>query len=88
MPNTWVKNVYSLGMTPWITLGKVSTIRHNVVLAAEQHGDNHRLIQRITHWFSLQLSTPENQQINLLIDRLYTQSTAPINRREKEKERK
>lgn len=85
MSFAWVKNVYSLRTDKGINSDKLYTAH----LLADQF--THRAVHNslVTPLFipalATQLSTSKINQLHLLYRRLYPQSTAPINKKKKER---
>jgi hypothetical protein len=85
MPNTWVKNVYSLGIAGGINSGPLYTGSPLTAYQPQNWLYKPPVLLSLIPVFSPQLSTPFLQKIPLLIALLYPQSTVPTIKRTKER---
>ena len=83
----WVKNVYNLRIGTSTTGGSLYTISHTPIHQPLFTTDNSLLIPNFTPYSYTQLSPQIFHKLHLLYTRLYTLSTGPIIKKNKEKER-
>jgi len=81
----WIKNVYSLRIQSGITSEQLHTATHLSQQFTTTPVHNPLLTPLFVQVFTPQLSPQKISNFNLLERRLYPQSTAPINKKKKEK---
>lgn len=85
LPQTWVKNVYSLGKLQGITIGQLFTGGYTSLSTPSHIRVKPQLFNHFIDTFTPYLFTQYFKELNLLMGRLYTVSTAPTITKMKEK---
>jgi len=81
----WIKNVYSLRITTGTTSDNLPTPIHLTQQFTYPSVYNSQVTPLFVRVFTSLFSTLENTYFNLLYSHLYPQSTAPINKKKREK---
>lgn len=85
LSQTWVKNVYSMGIVQGITIGKIFTATRTYIHKHINPRVKPQLFNHFIDTFTPYLFTRYFKEFHLLIERLYTVSTAPTITKMKEK---